>query len=296
MKRSDFLDHISWTGAGIVFTVSSGGILSSTSLARADAEAPKFSFVQISDSHIGFSKPPNDHVAQTLQQTVDTINALEYQPAFVMHTGDVTHLSKPAQFDTAKSILSSLKAPLISIPGEHDVIGDQGQAYFAAFGRKDAPNGWYSWDQNGIHFIALVNVFNFERMGLLTQPQLDWLARDLATQTKDTPIVVFGHVPLYALFPKWGWTTEDSAQALALLAPFSSVTVLNGHIHQVIEHREGNLHFYTAASTAYPQPSPGKADGPGPLVVPPDQLLSVIGYRTIEMTGSDALVAQHALG
>jgi Icc protein len=296
MKRSDFLDHISWTGAGIVFSVSSGGILSSTALARADSDDPKFSFVQISDSHIGFNKAANDHVAQTLQQTVDAINALEYQPAFVMHTGDVTHLAKPAQFDTAKSILSSLKAPLISVPGEHDVIGDQGAAYFAAMGRKDAPNGWYSWDQGGIHFIALVNVFNFEKMGLLTQPQLDWLAKDLAAQKKDTPLVVFGHVPLYALYPDWGWTTEDGSKALAMLAPFSSVTILNGHIHQTVEHKEGNLNFYTAASTAYPQPAPGVGDGPGPLVVPSDHLLGVLGYRTVNWSGQKTLVTQHALG
>lgn len=296
MKRRDFLDHISWTGAGIVFSVSGAGLLSSTTLARADADDPKFSFVQISDSHIGFNKPANDHVAQTLQQTVDAINALPYQPAFVMHTGDVTHLAKPEQFDTAKSILSSLKAPLLSVPGEHDVIGDQGKAYFAAFGRSDAPNGWYSWDQNGVHFVALVNVFNFEKMGLLTQPQLDWLAQDLGTQKKDTPIVVFGHVPLYALFPQWGWTTEDGAKALAMLAPFSSVTILNGHIHQTIEHKEGNLHFYTAASTAYPQPQPGKADGPGPLLVPSDHLLGVLGYRTVDWTAHAPLVTQHALG
>ncbi|MBC5810583.1 MAG: metallophosphoesterase [Candidatus Eremiobacteraeota bacterium] len=272
--------------------------LGTMSSAASAASASNFSFVQISDSHIGVKLAANDHVADTLKLAVDAINALPAQPAFVVHTGDVTHLSKAAEFDDAKQILSALKAPLIAIPGEHDVIGDSGKNYFATFGRKEAqPEGWYSFDMNGTHFVALVNVFNFETMGLLGAKQIDWLRRDLASRKVDTPVVVFGHVPLYALYEKWGWTTEDGTQALALLRRFSSVTVLNGHIHQVIEHTDGNIRFATLTATAYPQPAPGTAEKPGPLVVPKDRLLSVLGYRTVELSpATPPRIAQHALG
>jgi len=297
MRRSAFLDHVGWTGAGILFTLGSAGTLTSRALAADEpGAAGSLSFVQISDSHIGFNKAANDDVAATLAQAVDAVNALPAQPAFVVHTGDVTHLSKPAQFDAAKQVLATLKAPLVVLPGEHDVIGDNGKAFFAAFGRSDAKDGWFSFDQGGVHFVALVNVFNFEKMGLLGQLQLDWLQRDLAVQKADTPIVVFGHVPLYALYPQWGWTTEDGGKALALLARFSKVTVLNGHIHQVIEHTEGHIRFATAASTAYPQPAPGAADQPGPVTLPKDQLLHAIGFRTVELAAGSATLGQHPLG
>ncbi|MBV9646582.1 MAG: metallophosphoesterase [Candidatus Eremiobacteraeota bacterium] len=297
MRRSDFLEHVGWTGAGILFTLGSSGLLESRAVAAGAApNAATLSFVQISDSHIGFSAAANPDVAGTLKQTIDGINALDVQPAFVMHTGDVTHLAKPAQFDQAKQILSTLRAPLIAVPGEHDVIGDNGKGFLGMFGRRDAPDGWFSFDQGGVHFVALVNVFNFETMGLLGQPQLDWLQKDLAGQKTDTPIVVFGHVPLYALYPEWGWTTEDGGKALTMLRRFSRVTVLNGHIHQVIEHADGHIRFATAAATAYPQPVPGTAPKPGPVTLPHDKLLAAIGYRTVDLRQGMATLAQHALG
>ena len=220
------------------------GVLTASACARETG----LRFVQISDSHIGFHQPANLDVAATLAKTVAAINAMPVQPAFVVHTGDITHLAKPEQFDTAKQILGTLKAPLMQIPGEHDVIGGSAN-YFAAFGTKQSRDGWFSFDRDGVHFVALVNVFNFETMGLIGQAQLDWLERDLADQYPSTPVVVFGHVPLYALYPQWGWTTEDGAKALAMLRRFDHVTVLNGHIHQVITHTEGNISFATAAAT-----------------------------------------------
>jgi Icc protein len=299
MKRRDFVGHIGWTGAGILFTLGDAGSFTSAALAgypKPQSGGGNLSFVQISDSHIGFNQKANQDVSATLSSAIDAVNALPAQPAFVIHTGDVTHLSKPAQFDDAKQLLGKLRAPLITIPGEHDVIGDNGKGFLAMFGRPDAKDGWFSFDQGGVHFVALVNVFNFEKMGLLGQPQLDWLKSDLDGQKPDTPIVVFGHVPLYALYPDWGWTTEDGSKALAMLARFSTVTVLNGHIHQVIEHRDGNIRFATATSTAYPQPAPGTADKPGPVTLPPDQLLHAIGYRTVELSAGKSTLTQHALG
>ncbi|MGH7708317.1 MAG: metallophosphoesterase family protein [Vulcanimicrobiaceae bacterium] len=291
MKRADFLEHVAWTGSGIVWTLGASGLLT----AGASAAGEGFSFVQISDSHVGFSQPANPDVLGTLNDAVAAINALPRQPQFVVHTGDLTHLSKPEQFDMVKQALGALRAPLLTIPGEHDVIGSS-SAYFAAFGRKDAPSGWSSWEQNGIHFLNLVNVFNFETIGKLGSEQIAFVERDLAGQRSSTPIVVFGHVPLYALYPEWGWTTEDGSQVLALLKRFDAVTVLSGHIHQIILHSEGNIRFATAAATAYPQPAPGTAAHPGPLQVPAGQLLHRIGYRTVEVAaGATADLIDHDL-
>jgi Icc protein len=292
MKRSDFFKHVAWTGAGIAWSLSATGLLVSES---GCAATTSFSFVQISDSHIGFARPENPDVLGTFSKTIAAINALPQQPAFVVHTGDVTHLSKPAQFDAAKQVLSSLKAPLIVLPGEHDVIGSP-RGFFDAFARPDAPKGWFSFDQGGIHFLSLINVFNFEIDGRLGSEQLDFVEKDLAAQKTSTPIVVFGHVPLYALYPRWGWTTQDGSRVLAALRRFDAVTVLNGHIHQIIQHTEGNIRFATAASTAYPQPAPGKADKPGPLKVPDDLLLKVLGYRSVTVASRvPAQVADHSL-
>lgn len=285
MKRDSFLEHVSWTGAGIVWLLGAGGVLRALPAdAKAEAASGGFSFVQISDSHIGFTRPENPDVAGTLEKTVDAINALPHQPAFVMHTGDVTHLAKPAQFDAAKQILAKLKAPLMTVPGEHDVIGSP-DAYFAAFENREAPKGWSSWDQGGIHFLSLVNVFNFEISGELGTEQLDFAVNDLAAQQVSTPIVVFGHVPLYALYPTWGWTTQDGARLIAALRRFDAATVLNGHIHQIVQHTEGNIRFATAAATAYPQPAPGTAPKPGPLLVPHQTLLARLGYRSVTVDG-----------
>lgn len=292
MKRTDFLEHVAWTGTGVAWSLASTGLFSA---APAQAAQDAFTFVQISDSHLGFTRPENPDVAGTLQKTIDAINALPVQPKFVVHTGDVTHLSKSAQFDQAKQMLSTIKAPVIVLPGEHDVIGTP-DAFFAAFSRSDAPKGWFSFDQGGVHFVSLVNVFNFEIDGKLGDEQLAFVEQDLGAQKRSTPIVVFGHVPLYALFPAWGWTTQDGSRVLAALRRFDAVTVLSGHIHQVIQHTDGNIRFATAASTAYPQPAPGTADKPGPLKVPEGTLLGVLGYRSVEFAGHGAAVTDRFLG
>ena len=284
MKRRDFAGHVAWTGAGIVYALSADGLVRATAASAKD----QFAFVQISDSHIGYSGPANGDVRATLQQTVAGINAMPNQPAFVIHTGDVTHLSKAAEFDDARAILGTLRAPLIAIPGEHDVIGAEGPKRFAAvFARGDATGrGWSSWDQGGIHFVSLINVGEGETMGVLGDEQLRWLASDLAARKPSTPVVVFGHVPLFAVAPEWGWTTTDGTKAIALLKRFDAATVLNGHIHQVVEHAEGAIRFATARSTAFPQAAPGTPNAkPGPLAVSPGSLLGVLGYRTVQVEG-----------
>jgi 3',5'-cyclic AMP phosphodiesterase CpdA len=293
MKRTAFLEHVAWTGAGIAYTLSAGGIFEG----RALAQSTEIDFVQISDSHIGFHQAANPDVAATLKASIDAINALPKQPAFVVHTGDVTHLSTPEQFQTAKDVLSTLKAPLIVLPGEHDFIGANHARFFDVFPADDKRSTWRSWDANGVHYVVLINVFDFEKMGLLGSDQLAWLERDLRAQKSGAPIVVFTHVPLYALYPQWGWTTEDGAKALALLRRFDRVTVLNGHIHQVVRHQDGNIAFASAAATAYPQPAPGTAPKPGPLTLPHNSLLHAIGYRSVELhDNGPAVIAEHALG
>lgn len=302
MKRRKFIEHVSWTGLGIVWAVGENGLLTACQVGKQTAQksstAAPFSFVQISDTHIGFNKPANEHVTDTLQKTIDAINALPTPPAFVMHTGDISHLSKPEEFDRAKQLLSQLKVPLFTLPGEHDTIGDRGEAYEAAFPRKDVREGLQVWDQAGIHFISLTNVLEFGETGTgkLGQAQLDLLAKDLASQKQDTPLVVFSHLPLYDLYPKWGWATADSAKLLSLLSRFASVTVLTGHIHQVIEHTEGNIRFHTAAATAFPLPTPGNGEQPTPIKLPEKNLLAVLGFRTVEViAGKDTKVDQHSL-
>ena len=157
-----------------------------------------------------------------------------------------------------------------------------GKEYLGRFGGPTG-TGWQSFDYKGVHFVGLINVLNFKAGGLgsLGQAQLDWLKKDVEGLASSTPLVVFAHVPLWAVYPKWGWVTDDGEQALAYLKRFGSVTVLNGHIHQVMQKVEGNISFHTALSTAFPQPAPGVGEGPGPVKVPAEQLRGVLGLRDV---------------
>jgi 3',5'-cyclic-AMP phosphodiesterase len=285
IDRRGFLKCMAWAGTGLVFTVTSGGLLTSCTLPQALGGPPKvdgFSFVQVSDNHIGFNAAGvNTDVTKTFEQVVERINALPVRPAMVIHTGDLAHLSKPAEFDTNMQILKTIKTDqFFTVPGEHDVIGDGGKGFRDRFLPKGQEKDYYSFDTHGVHFVALSNAGVEDSFGVLGTAQLDWLKKDLQGVNHDTPIVVFAHVPLYAVYPAWGWTTKDQAQAIALLQPFSSVTVLNGHIHQVLSQVEGNIRFFTAASTAFPQHKPG-VDNQGAYKLPADQLLQLLGYRTV---------------
>jgi 3',5'-cyclic AMP phosphodiesterase CpdA len=286
---------LAWAGTGIVWSVAGGvprGLGLGGTAAAATTEA--FSFVQISDTHMGFKGEANPDPNATLQTALDKIAALPKKPALLLHTGDVTHLSKPEEFDTADQIIKGAKLDTRFIPGEHDVIGDDGKQFFARFGGKGAaPGGWYSFDQGGVHFVALVNVVGFKPAsgGTLGKEQLVWLENDLKGKSASTPIVVMAHVPLWPVYPQWGWTTDDAEQAFAYLKPFGSVTVLNGHIHQVVQKVEGKATFQTALSTAFPQPAPGAAPNPGPMKVGADKLKSVLGIRSIEYIPTSGIAA-----
>ena len=240
-------------------------------------------FVQISDSHIGFDKPANTDVTATLRAAIAKINAEPEPPAFVLHTGDLTHLSKPAEFDTLQQVLSELSVPVFYVPGEHDVLEDDGKSYLQRFGKGTQGAGWHSFDHGGVHFIGLVNVVNLKAGGLgtLGDEQLEWLEKDVKRLSSSTPIVVFAHIPLWSVYPEWGWGTDDSERALSYLKRFGSVSVLNGHIHQVMQKVEGHVTFHTAMSTAFPQPAPGSAPSPGPMKVPDDRLRRLLGLSRI---------------
>ena len=310
IKRRSFLKCMAWGGTGLVWAMNSGVLSASELLAGSKRKPAGFSFVQISDSHIGFNKDPNHDVTKTFQEAVDKINALEEQPAFVIHTGDITHLAEAAQFDTAAQILKSSKANQIYyVPGEHDVFTDDGKLYLERFGRGTQGQGWQSFDYNGVHFIGLINVLNLKQgsgtglggsgFGQLGQEQLAWLQKDVKGLSTSTPIVVFAHIPLWTIYPDWGWGTDESEQALSYLKRFGSVTVLNGHIHQVMQKVEGNVTFHTARSTAYPQPAPGTAPAPGPIKdVPAEKLRSTLGLTDVNYVakGSQLAVVDETLG
>jgi 3',5'-cyclic AMP phosphodiesterase CpdA len=296
VSRRHALECMLWAGTGVLWTVSGGVPKSFNLLGRAEAApaATSFTFLQISDSHVGFDKAANPNALGTLQEAIAKVKALPSKPAFMLHTGDITHLSAPAQFDNATQVIGTAGLDVHYVPGEHDILDDEpGKSYLARYGKNTKGSGWYSFDQNGMHFIGLVNVMNLQAggLGMLGPEQLAWLADDVKGLSASTPIVVFAHIPLWTIYKDWGWGTGDAEQALALLKRFGSVTVLNGHIHQLMQKVEGNVTFHTARSTAFLQPAPGTAPAPLPLAVPADKLRSVLGIRTVVYTQGKELLA-----
>ena len=283
IDRRGLLKCMTWVGTGLIWTVT-GGVPSSRLLGAPQKKpaSSNFSFVQISDSHIGFNKPANPDVTATLKAAVDKIDGLPSNPEFLIHTGDLTHLAKPAEFDGMDGVLQGSRTKdVFFVPGEHDVNGDDGKFYLERYGKKTKGRGWYSFDHGGVHFIGLNNVVQLEGLGNLGVDQLAWLQSDVQGLTASTPLVIFAHIPLWAVYPEWGWGTKDGAEALSYVKRFGSVTVLNGHIHQTVQKIEGNVTFHTAMSTAFPQPAPGTAPTPGPMKVPAGELRHVLGITKV---------------
>jgi 3',5'-cyclic AMP phosphodiesterase CpdA len=295
IDRAGFLKCMAWAGTGL-FCMMSGGVMKSFGMSQLIDKnigalkkgliLPKadFTFAQISDSHIGFNKPANPDVLGTLQAAIDKINAMPSAPSFILHTGDLSHLAQADEFDTLDQAMKSAKTgKIFYVPGEHDVLNDNGKQYLQRYGKDTKGDGWYSFDYNGVHFIGLVNVVNTAEggLGVLGNEQLEWLEKDVKGLSSSTPIIVFAHIPLWEVYPQWGWGTRDSAQALSYLKRFGSVSVLNGHIHQTLQKVEGNITFHTATSTAFPQPQPGTAPAAGPMKVPAEQLRSLLGVTSV---------------
>jgi 3',5'-cyclic-AMP phosphodiesterase len=295
MTRRGFVrECMAWAGTGLVWSVS-GGVLSSRALeAASEAPAGSFNFAQISDTHIGFRGEANPDVLATLGASIDRINALAPAPAFVLHTGDLTHGQKAGAFDTLAESLKALRTERVFyVPGEHDVFADGGTEFLKRYGAGSSGSGWRRFDYGGVHFVGLVNVLHFKSggRGALGDEQLEWLERDLEPLSSSTPVVVFTHIPLWSVYPEWGWVTADGEQALGYLRRFGSVTVLNGHIHQVMQKVEGRITFHTGRSTAFPQPAPGTAPAPGPLKLPADRLRSALGVRDVTFVQRESPLA-----
>jgi 3',5'-cyclic AMP phosphodiesterase CpdA len=295
MGRRQVLECMAWAGTGALWTISGGtphalGLLGE---ARAEAAAP-FTFLQISDSHIGFDKAANPDALATLRETIAKVRAMPARPAFMIHTGDITHPSRASEFDAADAAIREAGLETFYVPGEHDVIDEgRGRSYLDRYGKNAKGAGWRSFDAGGAHFVGLVNVVDLEAGGLgrLGPLQLAWLDDDLRARSASTPIVVFAHIPLWTIYEPWGWGTDDGLRALSLLNRFGSVTVLNGHIHQIVQKTEGHMTFHTARSTAFPQPAPGAAPSPGPMVVAADKLRDYLGLTRVDVARVDAPVA-----
>lgn len=297
VDRRGFLKCMAWAGTGLVWTMS-GGVPVSRAIAKGygrDADkTADFRFVQISDSHIGFNKAANPDVTATLQTAINKINAMPHTPDFIIHTGDLSQLSKPSEFDTLDQVLKGAAAKQIFfVPGEHDMLADNGGQYLERYGKGTKGTGWSSFDHKGVHFVGLVNVANLKAggMGSLGNDQLEWLKNDLKGRSASTPVVLFAHIPLWTIYPDWGWGTDDSEQALSCVKRFGSVTVLNGHIHQIMQKVEGKISFHTAMSTAFPQPAPGSAPSAGPMKVPAEQLQRVLGITDVNYVVSGRSLA-----
>jgi hypothetical protein len=290
-SRRKVLECMTWAGTGVLWTVA-GGVPASLGIIdeALAAETKGFTFLQISDSHMGFDKPANPNAKGTLEEAIGRVKTLPGKPAFMIHTGDITHLSKASEFDDAEKIIAQAKLDVHYVPGEHDILDEEVKLYKERYGRGSKGDGWYSFDAGGVHFVGLVNVKNLKAggMGNLGAEQLAWLADDLKGKT---PVVVFAHIPLWVVYEQWGWGTDDGAQALGFLKRFGSVTVLNGHIHQVMQKVEGNVAFHTARSTAFPQPAPGAAPSPGPMKVPDDKLRSMLGVASVTFKRGDQRLA-----
>jgi 3',5'-cyclic AMP phosphodiesterase CpdA len=294
VSRRKVLECMTWVGTGVLWTVS-GGVPHSLGIMgeAAAAEAKGLTFLQISDSHVGFDKPANPNALGTLEEAIAKVNAQPKKPAFMIHTGDISHLSLESQFDDADRIISQARLDVHYVPGEHDFLDADRKLYLARYGSGTKGAGWYSFDANGVHFIGLVNVFDLKGggMGDLGAEQLEWLEDDLKGRSASTPIVLFAHIPLWTIYPQWGWGTDDSAQALSYLKRFGSVTVLNGHIHQVMQKVEGNVTFHTARSTAFVQPAPGAAPSPGPMKVPDGELRKMLGIANVTFKQNEQRLA-----
>ena len=282
MQRRDFL-NLSAAGGGAVFLSALAGCASSP--ATSMSKPSDFYFVQLSDIHWGFQGKPNPDAQGTLHKAVAAVNALEIQPEFVVFTGDLTHTTdnpgeRRRRMTEFKSIVAGLKVQTVYfMPGEHDASIDRGAAYQELFGATH-----YTFDRHGVHFIALDNVS--DPGSKIGDEQLAWLQADLARLDPNTPIVVLTHRPLFDLAPKWDWATRDGAQALAMLMPFSNVTVFYGHIHQEHHQMTGHIAHHSAKSLIFALPAPGSQLDRTPLPWDPTAPYKGLGFRELHVAAS----------
>jgi predicted phosphodiesterase len=278
---------------GVVFASGLAGCATAGGAGSKAAGADDF-FLQLTDTHWGFKGPPNPEAANTLRQAVAAVNALPAPPDFVFFTGDLTHTTddeaerrrRMAEF---KEITAALRTPKVYyVPGEHDASLDAGKAFIDNFGATRQ-----SFDHKGIHFVALDNVS--DPAGALGEAQLDWLAKDLAAQRKDAPIVVLTHRPLFDLYPQWDWATKDGAKAIDVLQAYKNVTVFYGHIHQEHHFKTGEIAHHASASLIFPMPPPGSQPKRAPIPWDPTHPRKGLGFREVRSSGALVSAVEHTL-
>lgn len=280
INRRDFLKLAGVGSVGIVFASALPG------MARA-AGQDDFYFVQMSDTHWGFEGPPNPDAKGTLKKAVAAVNGLEYEPDFIIFTGDLTHttdnpVERRRRMGEFREIVKDLKVKTVRfMPGEHDASLDNGKAFQELFGATH-----YAFDHKGVHFIVVDNVSDPRAM--IGDEQLAWLAADLKQQKKDAPIVVFTHRPLFDLVPQWDWATRDGAKAIDLLMPYQNVTVFYGHIHQEHHHMTGHIAHHAAKGLMFPLPAPNSQPNRTPLPWNPAEPYKGLGFRGVDAETKEA--------
>ena len=268
---------------GVVFA---SGLAGATEKKRKSDTDSDFFFLQLSDTHWGYSGVSNPEADVTLKQVVETVNGVSARPDFIVFTGDLTHTTddgtvRRKRMTEFKQIVSNLKIKTLRLmPGEHDASLDAGLAYKENFGATH-----YSFDHKGVHFVALDNVS--DPAGAVGDAQVDWLSADLKKVRHDAPIVVLTHRPLFDLYPQWDWATKDGARVIDVLLPHKHVTVFYGHIHQEHHHQTEHIVHHAAKSLVVPLPAPGSVPKKAPLPWNPDAPFSGLGYRRVDMEGYD---------
>ena len=294
VSRRKVLECMTWAGTGVLWTIS-GGVprRSVSSMPPTPPSLRAFPSCRSATAMSASTSRPIPMRVGTLEEAINKINAMPMKPSLMIHTGDITHLSKAASSTMPTASSRRPSSTCITCRASATSSTREVKFYKERYGKGTKGAGYYSFDANGVHFVGLVNVVDLKAGGLgdLGAEQLDWLADDLKGKSKSTPVVVFAHIPLWTVYPEWGWGTEDGARALELLKRFGSVTVLNGHIHQVMQKVEGNVTFHTARSTAFPQPAPGTAPSPGPMKVEDAKLRSVLGIASVNFKLGDQRLA-----
>jgi 3',5'-cyclic AMP phosphodiesterase CpdA len=278
--------------AGLGGAVFASGLFAGS---KAFAAGNDFMFVQLSDTHWGFTGDKvNPEAKNTLKKAVAAVNSLPTQPDFIVFTGDLTHTTDDAQerrkrMGEFKDIVKELKVKTLRfMPGEHDASLDKGAAFKEFFGDTH-----YTFDHKGVHFIVLDNVS--DPAAKIGDEQLDWLKKDLAKLNKTQPIVVFTHRPLFDLYPDWDWATRDGAQVVEALSPYQHVTVFYGHIHQEHHQMTGHIAHHAAESLVFPLPAPGSQPKRMPIPWDAAAPFKGMGWRSVaaDPKKPDFKLAQH---
>jgi 3',5'-cyclic AMP phosphodiesterase CpdA len=262
---------------GVVFSSALAGAAQKKRRSGVDAD---FFFLQLSDTHWGYSGPANPEADLTLGTAIQTINGVATRPDFIVFTGDLTHTTddvgvRHKRMTEFKRIVSGLEVKdLRLMPGEHDASLDRGAAYQQHFGPTH-----YAFDHKGVHFVALDNVS--QGKPVVGSEQIAWLKKDVSRFSKTTPIVVFTHRPLFDLAPEWEWFTGDGDDVMGVLEPFEEVTVLYGHIHRKHDQVIGRARHHAARSLIFAFPDPALGVDKKPVAFDKEKPFANLGVREV---------------